>query len=203
MLFGVLTCNNREQAKSRAEAGSELHYSLAMSTLHMALMRKRVGLRQGGRKLRLKAVTANDDIKDAGSLKVCLIRTSWNEEQLLGSIESIRSKLMDSGVRVCNIMEEVVPGTFDLPFAAKQIAEGEHVDVVCVIGSMIKGDTLNFEYMAAATIRGFTSVGKNKNVPMVWSVECVKKHSDVKIDPEQVTSRILSSALLPRRLQGQ
>eukprot|EP01060_Flectonema_neradi_P010704 TRINITY_DN17797_c0_g1_i1.p1 TRINITY_DN17797_c0_g1~~TRINITY_DN17797_c0_g1_i1.p1 ORF type:complete len:1358 (+),score=316.64 TRINITY_DN17797_c0_g1_i1:141-4076(+) len=203
VLFGVLTCNTREQAKSRAEAGSELHYSLAMSTLHMALMRRRISQRSGGQKLRLKALDTTDVIPGASSLKVCLIRTSWNEEQLLGSLENIRSKLMDAGIRVGNIMEEVVPGTFDLPFAAKQIADSTDVDVICVIGSMVKGDTLNFEYMASATIRGFASIAKSRSVPMVWGVECVMKHNDVKIDPDQITSRILSAARLPKRLLGQ
>ncbi|KAJ9467862.1 Riboflavin biosynthesis protein RibBA [Diplonema papillatum] len=203
VLFGVLTCLTREQARARAEKGSELHYSLAMSALHMACMRRQLGLRAGPSQLpgpqpaageRLARVSA----AQAAAFRVCLVRTSWNENEVLSVVDVLRGQLLDAGVKVSNILEEVVPGTYELPFTARQIAQSHTCDVVCLLGTMVRGDVANFQYMAAASIRGFTVVGMEELVPIVWGVKCVEDQLELSsVAPgeiELLTTRILQAA---------
>eukprot|EP01064_Diplonema_japonicum_P011782 TRINITY_DN19237_c0_g1_i1.p1 TRINITY_DN19237_c0_g1~~TRINITY_DN19237_c0_g1_i1.p1 ORF type:complete len:1383 (+),score=462.19 TRINITY_DN19237_c0_g1_i1:51-4151(+) len=203
-LFGVLTCHTVEQARERAEKGSELHYSLAMSALHMACMRRGLGTRKGkvvkGKLLKVGEVTT----AEAKSLKVCLVRTSWNENQVLAVLEELRGALLDAGVKINNITEEVVPGTYELPYTAAQISKTTNMDVICLLGTMVQGDVSNFEYMAAATVRGFTLVGMKQSTPLVWGVKCVRTHEELlqstPNEVQQLASRILHAALLKQRL---
>eukprot|EP01059_Diplonema_ambulator_P024736 TRINITY_DN4104_c1_g2_i2.p1 TRINITY_DN4104_c1_g2~~TRINITY_DN4104_c1_g2_i2.p1 ORF type:complete len:1362 (+),score=462.78 TRINITY_DN4104_c1_g2_i2:104-4189(+) len=203
-LFGVLTCHTVAQAKERAEKGSELHYSLAMSALHMACMRRALGDRKGkvtrGKVLPVGRV----DEGEAKGLRVCLVRTSWNENQVLAVVENLRGALHDAGVKISHLTEEVVPGTYELPYTAQQISKAGDIDVICLLGTMVQGDVANFEYMAEATIRGFTLVGMKGTTPLVWGVRCVKRADDLMQESpgevEQLAARILHAALLKQRL---
>ena len=195
MLFGVLTCQTREQARERAEAGSELHYSLSMSALHMACMRMQLGLR--GKNVAAKrelGVVATVPPASLRKLRVALVRTSWNENNVLAVVEALRGKLLDAGVRVGNITEEVVPGSHELPFTAQKIVSAKEADVVCLLGSLVKGDVENYDYMAAATIKSFLAVQRNQTAPVVWGVRCVEEGDALALNVED------QAALLSTRI---
>ena len=52
-------------------------------------------------------------------LRVCILRARWNDEIIQSLVKGCRSKLAAAGVRDEDIVEETVPGSFELPFAAK------------------------------------------------------------------------------------
>ena len=205
----MLTCHTREQAKQRAEAGSELHYSLAMSALHMGCLRMRMGLRAGkGATPTAQRILGRDTVSaaHADGLRVAVVRTSWNENQVLAVLEGLRAALLDAGVRIRSIIEEVVPGSHELPFTAQKIAEAGQADVICLLGAMVRGDVANYEYMAAATIRSFLSVSMSFGTPVVWGVRCVGDAEDLQKsapgEAEMLCNRVLQLSQLDARLAG-
>ncbi len=63
-----------------------------------------------------------------------------------------------------------VPGAFELPVAAKVLAQtGRFAAVVC-LGCVIRGDTPHFEYIAGETARGIQQVALSESLPVIFGV---------------------------------
>jgi 6,7-dimethyl-8-ribityllumazine synthase len=67
-----------------------------------------------------------------------------------------------------------VPGAFELPLAAKYLAEsGDYVGVVC-LGAVIRGETDHYEYVCAEAARGIQEVQLATGVPCAFGVLTVE-----------------------------
>jgi 6,7-dimethyl-8-ribityllumazine synthase len=63
-----------------------------------------------------------------------------------------------------------VPGCFELPLVAQQLAaSGRFAAVVC-LGAIIRGDTPHFEYVSMATAQGVQQAALATGVPVVFGV---------------------------------
>lgn len=63
-----------------------------------------------------------------------------------------------------------VPGSFEIPLAAKKLAEcGQYNAVIC-LGAVIRGATPHFEYVAAEVSKGIASVSLSTGVPVTFGV---------------------------------
>ncbi len=98
-------------------------------------------------------------------------------------VDGAKKALAECKVKEDNIFETEVPGSFELPLAAKFLAMSGTVDAVICAGVLIKGDTLHFEYICDAVSKGIMNVGIQTNLPMIFGVltcldeEQVKKRS--------------------------
>lgn len=84
-------------------------------------------------------------------------------------------KLSSFGVKSSNITIESVPGSFELPFGAKilhqqGLTEKRPFDVIIAIGTLIKGDTVHFEYISEVTSHGLMNLQAELHVPVVFGV---------------------------------
>ena len=57
------------------------------------------------------------------------------------------------------MIKKDVPGSYELPFAAKWMIQTYKVDAVIAIGTLVKGSTMHFEYICQATSDGIMKVG--------------------------------------------
>ena len=69
-----------------------------------------------------------------------------------------------------NITCVFVPGSFELPFMAKKLAESGSYDAVICLGCVIRGQTPHFEYVAGQAARGIAEVGLSSGVPTTFGV---------------------------------
>ena len=63
-----------------------------------------------------------------------------------------------------------VPGSFELPLAAKWAAQGGKYAGVCVLGTVIRGGTPHFDMIAAEVTKGVASVSLESGVPVAFGV---------------------------------
>lgn len=63
-----------------------------------------------------------------------------------------------------------VPGSFELPLAARRLAEGRKFDAVVCLGCIIRGQTPHFDYVAAEASKGIASVSLSTGVPVAFGV---------------------------------
>lgn len=63
-----------------------------------------------------------------------------------------------------------VPGAFEIPLAAKRLAESGKVDAVICLGAVIRGSTPHFEYVAAEVSKGIAVVALDTKVPVAFGV---------------------------------
>jgi 6,7-dimethyl-8-ribityllumazine synthase len=63
-----------------------------------------------------------------------------------------------------------VPGSFEIPLAAKKLATAGYVDAVICIGCVLRGETSHYDYVASETARGIQLAQLDSGVPMSFCV---------------------------------
>ena len=63
-----------------------------------------------------------------------------------------------------------VPGAFEMPLAAKKMADSGKYDAVICLGAVIRGATPHFDMVAAETTKGIANVGLQTGVPVIFGV---------------------------------
>ena len=85
---------------------------------------------------------------------------------LAGALDS----LSRAGARAEQIELVRVPGSFEIPLAAKKMAALGRCDAVICIGCILRGDTQHFEYISTETARGVQLAQMDTGVPMIFCV---------------------------------
>ena len=63
-----------------------------------------------------------------------------------------------------------VPGSYEIPLAAKNLALSGRYDAVICLGAVIRGATPHFDYVAGGVASGISSVALETNLPVVFGV---------------------------------
>ncbi|MFF8772040.1 6,7-dimethyl-8-ribityllumazine synthase [Kitasatospora sp. NPDC015120] len=106
-------------------------------------------------------------IDNAAGLKVAVIAAQWHEQVMNGLLDGAHRALKELGVTEPTVLR--VPGTFELPVAAKRLAERGY-DAVIALGVVIRGGTPHFDYVCQAATAGLTQVAVDTGVPVGFGV---------------------------------
>ena len=63
-----------------------------------------------------------------------------------------------------------VPGAFELPVTAQELAKSGRVAAVICLGCVVRGDTPHFDYVAGEAARGITQAALNTGIPIIFGV---------------------------------
>ena len=63
-----------------------------------------------------------------------------------------------------------VPGAFEIPLAAKKMAESGKYDAVLCLGAVIRGSTTHYDYVCNEVSKGVAQVGLQTGVPTIFGV---------------------------------
>lgn len=113
------------------------------------------------------ALTPSTEVKES---RIAIIVSKWNEEITGALAEGCVKTLKQSGVKGKNITVIDVPGSFELPSAAKMMVENKKVDAVICLGCIIKGETRHDEYIAQAVAKGIMDLNLRYNIPFIFGV---------------------------------
>lgn len=107
------------------------------------------------------------------SARIAIVASRWNAGviDLLtgGCIDRLKQLKLDES----RIELHRVPGAFELPVAAKLIADTKRYDAVICIGCVIRGDTYHFELVANEAARGIQQVAIDSGVPCIFGILAV------------------------------
>jgi len=78
--------------------------------------------------------------------------------------------LAAAGVSAADIATVRVPGAFELPLAAKKMAESGDYDALVAIGCVLRGETTHYDYVCAETSRGLQLAQLDTGVPVIFCV---------------------------------
>jgi len=114
-------------------------------------------------------------VHDGKGLRVAIVHTRWNESIVAALVNGAKTALRDCGVKADDIHIVTVPGSYELPFAARSLAvngddKGRRFDSIIAIGVLIKGDTMHFEYICDAATHGLLRVGLDTGRPVIFGV---------------------------------
>lgn len=103
-------------------------------------------------------------------MKAAIVASRFNEiivnKLLGGAIDG----LVRHGVKEENITAAWVPGAFEIPLAAKKLAQSGRYDAVICVGAVIRGDTTHYDYVCNEVSKGVAQVGLNEGIPVLFGV---------------------------------
>jgi len=106
----------------------------------------------------------------ADGLKFGVVVSRFNDFITTALLDGALDALTRHGAAEDNIEVAWVPGTFEIPVVAQKMASSGRYDAVICIGSLIRGSTPHFEYLAAEVAKGIAQVGLSTGVPTVFGV---------------------------------
>jgi len=103
-------------------------------------------------------------------LKLGLVVGRFNEfitsKLLSGALDSLNRH----GVAGDNIEIFWVPGAFEIPMVAKKMAQSKKYDAVICLGSVIRGATPHFDYVAAEVSKGIAKAAMDTETPVIFGI---------------------------------
>lgn len=106
----------------------------------------------------------------AKGLKVAIIISRFNDfitKKLHGGALDC---LIRHGASEKDIDVIKVPGAFEIPLTAKIVAQKKKHDAIICLGTVIRGATPHFEYVAAEAAKGIATASMETGVPIAFGV---------------------------------
>jgi 6,7-dimethyl-8-ribityllumazine synthase len=106
----------------------------------------------------------------AEGLRIAIVASRWNDfvvSRLIGGAVDAFERLGGSSDSITIIK---VPGSFELPLAARRAAATGNYDALICLGAIIRGETSHNEYIAAEVIKGIAQVSLETNLPISLGV---------------------------------
>jgi 6,7-dimethyl-8-ribityllumazine synthase len=88
------------------------------------------------------------------------------ERLLAGALDA----LTRSGCPQENIEVVKVPGSWEMPVVARELARAKRHDAIIALGAVIRGDTPHFDYVAGEAARGLAQVATDSGIPVSFGV---------------------------------
>lgn len=107
---------------------------------------------------------------DARELDLAIVAARFNEfitERLVaGAIDAI----VRHGGDDARVTQVWTPGSFELPLAARKLAESKKHHAVICVGCVVRGQTPHFDYVAGEAAKGIAQVALQTGVPVSFGV---------------------------------
>ena len=106
----------------------------------------------------------------AEGLTFCIIVSRFNDFITSRLLSGAEDALLRHGADDNNIKVVKVPGSFEIPLIAKKIASKGTFDAVICLGTVIRGATPHFEYVASEVSKGVAAASLETGVPIIFGV---------------------------------
>lgn len=103
-------------------------------------------------------------------LRFGLVISRFNEFITKKLLEGAQDALLRHGVNEADMDIAWVPGSFEIPLVAKKLAQSKKYDAIICLGTVIRGGTPHFEYIAAEVTKGIAKVGLESGLPVIYGV---------------------------------
>ena len=102
--------------------------------------------------------------------RFAIVVARWNGDITESLLDGALRALTRQGVPGEDVQTFRVPGAFELPLAARRLAETGRFDAVIALGAVIRGGTPHFEYVCAETTRGIGEVALSTGMPVAFGL---------------------------------
>ena len=111
---------------------------------------------------------------NASTLKVGIVIARFNDlitnKILSGCLDCLKRHGLDTSELSNQVDIAWVPGSFELPIAAKTLMKKKSYDVVIALGAVIRGETSHYDVVISEASKGISQVSNENNVPIIFGV---------------------------------
>ncbi len=106
----------------------------------------------------------------AKGLRFCVVVSRFNDFITEKLLEGAKDCLLRHGTDEKDIDVVRVPGAFEIPLIAKIMAKKNAYNAIICLGTVIRGATPHFEYVAAEVSKGIAQVSLETGIPVAFGV---------------------------------
>ena len=106
----------------------------------------------------------------AGGFRFALVSSRWNDFLTARLVEGALDALERLGADEGAVEHFRVPGSFEIPLAALKAAQSGRFDAVVCLGTVIRGQTPHFEYVAGEVTKGVAHVSLQTGLPVLYGI---------------------------------
>ena len=107
---------------------------------------------------------------NAEGFRFAIVASRWNDFLTSKLVDGAVDGLESLGASEDAVEVFIVPGAFELPAAAKRIADAGGFDAIIALGVVIRGETPHFDYVAGEAANGVAQVSMQTGVPVMFGV---------------------------------
>lgn len=107
---------------------------------------------------------------DASKHRFGIVSGRFNDFITARLVDGAIDTLQRHGSKTENVIHVQVPGSWEIPLAARKLAETKRVDAVICLGCVIRGQTPHFDYVAGESAKGVASASLQTGVPMSFGI---------------------------------
>ncbi|POP34721.1 6,7-dimethyl-8-ribityllumazine synthase [Lactonifactor longoviformis] len=104
------------------------------------------------------------------NIRVGMVAARFNEFIVSKLIEGALDGLRRHGVEDDSIDLAWVPGAFEIPLIASQMAKSGKYDAVICLGAVIRGSTSHYDYVCSEVSKGIAQVSLKSDIPVMFGV---------------------------------
>lgn len=120
------------------------------------------------------------EVPSGGNMRIAVLTADWNSEITYALKSACIETLLKHSVKLKNIIEHSVPGSFELTSAASMIAQSLNPDAVICLGCVIKGETPHFDFISNAVAIGITELNIKYQLPFIFGVLTTNNFQEAK-----------------------
>lgn len=103
-------------------------------------------------------------------MKVGIVASRFNSFIVQKLVDGAVDGLVRHGVEEKNIDVAWIPGAFESPIVAKQMAESKKYDAVIVVGAVIRGATTHYDLVVNESAKGIAQIGLATGIPVLYGI---------------------------------
>jgi len=103
-------------------------------------------------------------------LKIGIVVSRFNEFITNKLLSGAEDALKRHGVNEEDMTVMWVPGAFEIPLAAKKLADQGEFNSIITLGTVIRGATPHFEYVSSEVAKGVANSGMQSGIPIIFGV---------------------------------
>jgi len=106
----------------------------------------------------------------AAGFRFAIVVARWNDFLTAKLTEGALDALERLGADENSVEIFKVPGAFEIPLTAQRVAQSDKFDAVICLGTVIRGETPHFDYVAGEATKGITQAAMQTGVPVLFGI---------------------------------
>lgn len=102
--------------------------------------------------------------------KYAIVASRFNDfitkDLLSGCIDTLKRH----GVKENEVVVSWVPGSFEIPVVAMRLAKSKSFDSVICLGTVVRGATPHFDYIASEVTKGISQISLTTGIPTIFGI---------------------------------
>ncbi len=115
-------------------------------------------------------VKYGDPQRVAGSCRLAIVVSRFNQEITLALLKGSQLAVDNFKVPAEHLEVVWVPGAFELPVVARQLAKSNKYDAIVCLGAVIRGETGHYDFVAGQAAEGIARTATECGVPIILGV---------------------------------